>query len=622
VTVETIIDKFWDRVRAHPDRVALRYKEGEAWSGITWREYGDAVARTSTGLLSLGFSRGDRMCLLASNRPEWFIADIACMSLGGTTAPIYATSSASQVAHIVGHSGSKIAVVEDREQLAKVLEHRPSLRALEKIVVLDGDDDGGGGDLVCSWSDFTSPADARDHDTLRERAALVRPEDVATFVYTSGTTGPPKAVMLTHANIWWTCRALERHLRMDEASTRRALSYLPLSHIAERMVSHLLQILFGAETWFATSSKTVPEDLRACEPTYFFGVPRVWEKFHDAVRARLEDPPASIRERVETALLRRALAVGREMTVAEQRAVARGRFMSDARIGPWLAAKHRFYDTVVLSKARGRAGLGQCRRTFSAAAPISQELLWFFHSMGLKVAEGYGQSETNGPTTWNQPDAIMIGTVGTALPGLQVKIGDDGEILVRGGNVTAGYFRDDAATRDLFDVTGWMCSGDLGEIDDRGYLRVTERKKDLIVTSGGKNIAPQEIENKLKSDDLISEVVLIGEARPFLTALFTLDEAAALDWAKREGLPQEVAELARDMRTIARLRAVVERVNATLARAESIKRFRILPRDFLQEEEEVTPTLKVRRSVIHKKYADAISEMYEPDAAEAAPASP
>ena len=622
MTVETIVDKFWERVRAHPDRVALRHKAGGDWRTISWGEYGESVARVSAALLSVGFGRGDRLCLLASNRPEWFIADIACMSVGGTTAPIYATSSASQVAHIAGHSGSRIAVVEDKEQLAKVLEHRSSLSALERIVVLEDHADAGG-ELVCSWRDFARPAgDAADQETLRERAARVRPEDIATFVYTSGTTGPPKAVMLTHANIWWTCRALERHLRMDEESTRRALSYLPLSHIAERMVSHFLQILFGAETWFATSSKTVPEDLRACEPTYFFGVPRVWEKFHEAVQARLEEPPVSMRARVETGLLRRALAVGREVTLAEQGAVARGRFMSDARTGAWLAAKHRFFDAVVLSKARARAGLGRCRRTFSAAAPISEELLWFFHSMGLKIAEGYGQSETNGPTTWNQPDAIMIGTVGTALPGVQIKIGDDGEILVRGGNVTPGYFRDDAATRDLFDVTGWMCSGDLGEVDERGYLRVTERKKDLIVTSGGKNIAPQEIENKLKSDEFISEAVLIGEARPFLTALFTLDGAVALEWAKSEGLSQDVAELVRDERTVARVRAVVERVNATLARAESIKRFRVLSRDFLQEEEEMTPTLKVRRSVIHKKYADVISEMYEPEAAEAAPARP
>ena len=621
MTTETIIDKFWERVRAHPERVALRHKKDGAWSAMTWGEYGDAVARMAEALMSLGFRRADRMSLLSSNRPEWFIADIACMSVGGTTAPIYATNSASQVAHIIGHSGSKVAIVEDDDQLAKVLARRSEFPSLERVVVLE-ESAAGRDDFVLSWADLIEPTGPAQDDGLRERAALVRPEDVATLVYTSGTTGPPKAVMLTHANIWWTCGALEPHLRLDEASTRRALSYLPLSHIAERMVSHFLQILFGGETWFATSTRTVADDLRACEPTYFFGVPRVWEKFHDAVQAKLDDNPSGARARVEAMLLRWALDAGREVTAAEQQAVARGRFMSDARVGPLLALKHRFLDSIVLSTVRKRAGLGQCRRTFSAAAPMSEELLWFFHSLGLKIAEGYGQSETNGPTTWNQPDAIKIGTVGTPLPGLQLKLADDGEIMVRGGNVTPGYFRDDAATRDLLDVTGWMCTGDLGEIDERGYLRITERKKDLIVTSGGKNIAPQEIENKLKSDDLVSEVVLIGESRPFLTALLTLDEAAARDWARSEGMSPDVADIARDERTMARVREIVDGVNATLARAESIKRFRILDRDFLQEEGEMTPTLKVRRSMIHKKYADVISEMYEPEATPAGPARP
>jgi long-chain acyl-CoA synthetase len=542
------------------------------------------------------------------------------MSIGGTTAPIYTTNSPGQVAHVIGHSGSKIVVVEDGAQLDKILATRVNLPRLEKVVLMEGSPHGPPG-LVLSWSEFLSGGDAVGDDLFEAARERVGPTDIATFVYTSGTTGPPKAVMLTHANIWWTCGALERHLRMENPSAGRALSYLPLSHIAERMVSHMLQILFGSETWFATSPQRLRRDLVDCKPTYFFGIPRVWEKFHAAVKARLEEPPANLWVRLKVALLRRALATGGAVTDAEQRAVASGLRASDARLSPWLRLKHVVFDRAVLARARARVGLGHCSRTFSAAAPISPEIVWFFHSLGLKIAEGYGQSETTGPTTWNPHDAIKIGTVGIALPGLRLAIAADGEILVKGGNVSMGYFEDAPATEELFDEEGWMRSGDVGVIDEHGYLRITERKKDIIVTAGGKNISPQEIENKLKADDLVSQAVVVGEGRPFLTALFTLDADKAQEWARSEDMPESTAAIAAHERTISRVRSCVAEVNATLSRAEGIKRFRVLPHDFSQEAGELTPTLKVRRKVINERYADVIEEMYARAAADGAPAN-
>jgi long-chain acyl-CoA synthetase len=606
----TIVDRFWERASSQPERVALRRRAFAGWESITWGDYGDAVERASRGLLSLGLRPGDRMGLLSSNRPEWFFADLACMSIGGTTAPIYLSNSPAQVGHVLGHSGARIVVVETQDQLDKVMAVRSALPRLERVVVVEPSAAACDG-FVVSWAELLRSG-ANGGADCGGRAARPLPEDIATFVYTSGTTGSPKAVMLTHANIWWTCLSLQRHLRMEDAQNERALSYLPLSHIAERMVSHFMQILFGSQTWFAPNPKELADDLLACRPTYFFGVPRVWEKFHAVVQARLDSKPRAPRARVEVALLRRALAVGRRVSTAEQEAVAAGGRMSEARLGPLLRAQHAWLERAVLSKARARAGLDRCERTFSAAAPIAEEIVWFFHAMGVKIAEGYGQSETTGPTTWNPPDGIRIGSVGIPIPGVTIEIAADGEVLVQGGNVTPGYHEDPDATAELLDERGLMHSGDVGTIDEYGYLTITDRKKDIIITSGGKNIAPQEIENKLKSDEIISEVVVIGDRRPFVVALVTLNEEKAREWGAQQGIEGGVAEIAGDERTLERVQAAFDRVNQSLARVEQVKRFRVLERDFLQEEDEITPTLKVKRAVVGTRYGRAIDGMYEP----------
>ncbi|HYP23169.1 MAG TPA: long-chain fatty acid--CoA ligase [Actinomycetota bacterium] len=604
---ETIIEKFQERIAEHPDAVALKYKSGGAWKDITWRDYGDRVRRAAKGLIAQGLGHGDKMSLLSLNRPEWHVADVACLSIGAATAPIYVTNSPEQVAYIVAHSESKVAVVENPDQLQKILKMRSELPALKKVVVIEGYGGDADPDFVMSWDDFLKAGDTiadADFDAAR---AKVEPKDLATFVYTSGTTGPPKAVMLTHANVMWTARSSEAIIPLGEATKGKAVSYLPLSHIAERMLTHFLQIYYGTTTCFAESLDTLLVDLQAIKPTYFFGVPRVWEKFYAGVQAKMAQADPNDRK---TKLARKAIGLGKEITKLEQEAVERGGRTTDAKIPLGMKLQHAALDKLVLHKIRAAFGLEECELALSSAAPLSPELIWFFHSIGLKIAEGYGQSEDNGPTSWNPPDAILIGSVGKPMPGLEVKLAEDGEILARGGNVMAGYFKDDKATRETIDEDGWLHSGDVGEFNEHGFLKITDRKKDLIITAGGKNIAPQEIENKIKVHSLISQVVAIGDRRPFMTCLITLDPEKAPVWAKEQGIDGDMAAIANHERTIKEIEGAINETNNGLAKVEQIKKFRILERDFLQEEDEITPTMKVKRKTINEIYGDAIEEMY------------
>ena len=623
---ETIVDRFWERVETHPDKVSLRRKSQGNWQDITWRDYGALVKKAAKGYLAQGFGHSDKMSLLSLNRPEWHVADIACLTVGGATAPIYVTNSPEQVAYVAGHSESKLACVENQDQLEKILKMRSELPSLEKVIVFEGYDGSADGDFVMTWDELLASGESIDDETFEQAVAKVKPEDLGTFVYTSGTTGPPKAVMLTHSNIWWTATHSEQHIPIGDDTIRlpdgsydgRALSYLPLSHIAERMISHLLQIYYGTETWFAQSLQTLPEDLKECRPTYFFGVPRVWEKFYAGIQAKMAQADPNDRK---TKLAKRAIEVGRKVTEAEQEAVQRGGKMADAKVPLGLKLRHTVLDKLVLHKVREAIGLDQCRLPLSAAAPLNSDLIWFFHSIGVKITEGYGQSEDTGPTTWNPPDAVKIGSVGTPLSGLEVKIAEDGEILARGGNIMAGYYKDEAATKETIDEEGWLHSGDVGEFDDNNYLKITDRKKDLIITAGGKNIAPQEIENKIKFHSLVSQVVVIGDRRPFLTALITLDEEKAPAWAKEQGIDGGIAEIAANDRTLKEIEGAINEVNNSLAKVEGVKKFRVLERDFLQEENEITPTMKVKRKQINEIYADAIEGMYEKDSPAAASAS-
>jgi long-chain acyl-CoA synthetase len=625
MAAQTIIERFHERVRSHPDKIALRYKQGGQWKDITWGDYGNRVRRAGKAYLSLGIGQGNKVSLLSKNRPEWHVADIGCLSIGAAIAPIYITNSPEQVRHVVADSDSKVAVVEDNEQLEKILKVREELPELQKVIVIEGYNGDADPNFVMTWEDFLAQGDSLEDSRFEEATAAVKPEDLATFVYTSGTTGPPKGVMLTHSNIWWTCQSSEAQIpigesgRLDVENTGRALSYLPLSHIAERMISHLLMIYYGTETWFAESLDTLMPDMQACRPTYFFGVPRVWEKFYAGIQAKMAASDPNDRK---TKLARKAIELGKQVTVAEQEAVNRGGKLSDASLPMATKLQHKALDALVLKKVREALGFGELDLALSAAAPLNPDLIWFFHSIGVKICEGYGQSEDNGPTTWNPPDSIKIGTVGKALPGLEVKIAEDGEILARGGNIMAGYYKNDEATRETVDEEGWLHSGDVGEFDDHGYLKITDRKKDLIITAGGKNIAPQEIENKVKSAaSIVSQVVVIGDKRPFLSALITLDEEKAPGWAKQQGIEGDIAAIANNEGTQKELEVAINQVNDSLARVEGIKKFRILERDFLQEENEITPTMKVKRKQIGDFYGDVIEDMYNKESPSVAAAA-
>ena len=594
---DTIVSTFFERTKVDPDRDALKVKREGEWSGITWREYEELVRRAGNGLLALGISKGDRVAIISLNRPEWHVADIATQAVGAVTVPIYVTNSPPQLAYITGHSESKAIFVENAGQLDKVIKTKSDLPDLKKVIIFDP----AGAtldDFVMSWDQLLASgfkhADANPA-AFDESVSQVMPDDLATLVYTSGTTGPPKGAMLTQGNIVWTCGALNQVLPVTPEE--RKLSYLPLSHIAERMVGHFTHIYGGGETWFAESIDTLREDLGACKPTIFFGVPRVWEKFYAGLTALLDGLPEEQRDAAQ-----QAVQLGLKRVEAQQ---------AGTSLPPELEEKYKEADGRLFAIARAALGLDQAHALVSGAAPINADILRFFHAIGLPVAEVYGQTEDNGPTSINLPDAIRIGTVGPPIPGVEVKIADDGEILVRGGNVGPGYYKNPEATAELIDDEGYMHSGDVGEFDEKGYLRITDRKKDLIITAAGKNIAPQVIENMLKHSPWVSQVVVIGDRKPFLTALITLDQEKVTQFAEQKSIPfSDFAELTRhpDIRQL--VDVGVAEVNDQLARVEQIKKWIVLERDFLQEQDEMTPTMKVRRKAITEKYADTIESMY------------
>jgi long-chain acyl-CoA synthetase len=593
----TVVNMFAERANTEPDRVALRYKRDGEWLGITWQEYAEAVRRAANGLLSIGVERGDCVSVISLNRPEWHEADIAIMSIGAVTVPIYVTNSPPQLAYIAGHSGSKAIFVENAGQLDKVMKTRAELPDIRKVIIFDPDgvklDD-----FVMSWEQLLAAGFKYGSDNPKayeEHADAVRPEDLATLVYTSGTTGPPKGAMLTHHNIVWTCGALNEVLTVT--TEERKLSYLPLSHIAERVTGHFTHLYGGGETWFAQSIDTLREDLQACKPTIFFGVPRVWEKFYAGIMGLLEGLPEE-----QKIMAEQAVQLGLKRVEAEQ---------AGSSLPDDLEAKYQEADAKLFALARAALGLNEAKALISGAAPINPEVLRFFHAIGLRVGEVYGQTEDNGPTSINPPDKIKIGTVGPAIPGVEVKIAEDGEVLVRGGNVGPGYYKNAEATSELIDAEGFMHSGDIGEFDADGYLRITDRKKDLIITAAGKNIAPQVIENMLKYSPWVSQAVVVGDRRPYLVALITLDEEKVTGFAKQKSIPfTTFGELTRHPDITQLIDVAVGEVNSQLARVEQIKKFRILERDFQQDADEVTPTLKVRRRAINEKYADVIEELY------------
>jgi long-chain acyl-CoA synthetase len=589
----TLVDLFFDRAARWSDRPALRHWEDGAWQTMTWAEYGVAVREVAAGLAALGLEPGDRAGILAGNQPRWHVADVAIIAAGGVSVPAYPTGAASQLAHVLGHSASRVCFVGDRDQLAKLLLCRPQLPALERIVTLAEPPDGLDDDLLLTFEDLRSLGRQQlveQPDLIEVRAGDLRPDAVATIVYTSGTTGPPKGTMITHQNVAETIRAINAVISMGP--TDRFLSYLPLSHIAERCTSHLGQINSGGETWFARSLATLAEDLRACRPTVFMAVPRVWEKFRQGVEAELAHAPRPVRAQAD-----RLVTLGQQVTAARQ---------GTSPPPSWRGlAAYQVLDRTVGARIRRGLGLDRGRIYVSTAAPVDPDLVRWFHAIGMPIAEVYGQTEDCGPTTMNRPGRIRIGTVGEPLPGLDVRLAPDGEVLVRGPNVCAGYWNDPDATAELLEDR-WMHSGDLGAFDGT-FLRIIGRKKNLIVTSSGKNIAPEDIETHLRGEPFISQAVVVGDGRKHLTALIALDAEAVEAGVDAHGSTEVLATHPVVVREIG---AAIERINASRAPAERVRAWRILPRELTVAGGELTPTLKVKRSVVIERFDELVEEMY------------
>jgi long-chain acyl-CoA synthetase len=567
---------------------AYHVRGPSGWQATSWSAYGDEVRQAGAALVALGVEERTPVCILGANRPEWVIFDVAAMAAGAVPAGIYATSSPSECEYILNHSEAPVLCVEDTAQWAKIAAIRDQLPHLRHAVLMRGaetvDDP-----TVLSWEEFLGRGEGGG-GALDARLEALRPESLGTFIYTSGTTGRPKAVMLTHDNLAWTAaRAADL---VGATPDDRVLSYLPLSHIAEQMFTIHLPAVSGSAVYYAESIEKLLENLLEVRPTAFFGVPRVWEKFQAGVAAKLAETT-----RPKAKLAERAMAVGRQVTARRNRGLE-----------PALTtqAQYKAFQKLVYEKVKAALGLDQARLCASGAAPVAEEVLEFFAGFDLPIYEVYGQSEDNGPTTFNAPGHTRFGTVGPPFPGVEVKIAGDGEILVRGRNVFAGYYKDPEATAEALE-DGWLHSGDLGEFDADGFLTITGRKKDIIITAGGKNVAPKLIESGLKSHPLVSEAVVIGDRRKYLTVLLTLESEAASRFLAERGLSGRPGD---SDAVRAEIERALDAVNTELARVEQVKKFTILPRELSMAEGELTPTLKVKRTVVRDHFAAEIEAMY------------
>lgn len=594
MVTDTIPARFFAQAHAHPDIPAYHVKRDGAWQSVSWREYAAQVRTAARALIALGLAPGQGVCLLGYNRPEWTITAFAAIAAGGVPAGIYTTCSAGEVQYIVHHAEAPIVLVEDRAQYEKLRQQRDNLPGLKAIVLMQGapaiDDP-----LVHTWEAFLAAAERVPDATLDERGRALAEDDTATYIYTSGTTGPPKAVMLSHRNILWTSETLTGEIKVTPQDC--LLSYLPLSHIAEQLLSMHGPACFGHSIYFAEALERVPDNLKEVQPTIFFGVPRIWEKFHAAVAGRMSQVTGPKRRLVDWAM---GVARRYHALATVSRPVPR-----------LLGWQYRLAQRLVFGKLKTALGLGRARLCVSGAAPIAGHVLEFFTGLDVVVQEVYGQSEDCGPTTFNTFGATKLGTVGRPIPGLEVRLADDGEILVRGPSVFKGYYKDPAATAEALQ-DGWLHSGDLGSFDADRFLSITGRKKEIIITAGGKNIAPKNIEAALKDNALVEEAVVIGDRRKFLSALLAIDRAAAAKWLEGQGQPA-AEPLHESPALIAELTRWVDKVNEQFARVEHVRKFRVLPRSLTTDAGELTPTLKLKRRVIDKTWSGLIEGMYADD---------
>jgi long-subunit acyl-CoA synthetase (AMP-forming) len=585
---DTVFEVFEATARTHADRPAMRHKRAGSWEAITWREYRVAVRQAARGLAALGAAPGAGVAIMGFARPEWYIANTAVMMTGGLPAGVYTTNTPEQCHYIADHAEAVVAIVENQEYLERFLAVRDRLPRLQAIVLMEGEPSGEG---VLSWAQLLEGGSATSEEEIDRRIAAARPDDVCTLIYTSGTTGDPKAVMLTHRNISWIAEKIVELL--DVTVEDRLISYLPLSHIAEQIASLYISMATGACVHFAESIDKLGENLREVKPHVFLGVPRVWEKIQAGIEAAgAQNPP--LKKKIAAWARKTGLAGG----YADQKGQPR----------PW---QYSLANRLVFSKVREKLGMTETRFAVASAAPLAVETQEFFLSLGIPILDIWGMSELTGPATISLPSAYRTGRAGRPMPGSEMKIAADGELLVRGPHVFKGYYKNEAATRETIDTEGWLHSGDVAEFDDEGFLRITDRKKELIITAGGKNIAPQFLEGKLKQIPAISQAVAIGDRRPYVVALLAVDPSRVMEEAERAGSPAKTTdEAARCPAFRAWVEKQVEEMNRGLARYEQIKKFALLPKELTTDGGELTPTMKLKRRVIHEKYGAAIESLY------------
>jgi long-chain acyl-CoA synthetase len=566
---------------------AIRFKQDGAWVDRSFEEVLSTVRSLALGLIELGVEKGDKVSILANTRPEWTYVDFAALSVGAVVVPIYQTNSPEECQYVLENADAKVVVVEDDEQMEKVRAVRGRLPLLEQVVRMTG-----ASEDAISLEDLTARGAAHEAAEWEARWREVTPADICTFIYTSGTTGPPKGCVISHGNY----RAMLD--MVNEASVVEnedvTYLYLPLAHSFALLVQ-LGSFDLGATLayWERDPLKILP-NLAELKPTYFPSVPRIFEKIYTAATSGMEKEGG-----LKKAIFNWSLGVGRRMREAER---------ADRKPGFLLRKRYEFADKRVLTKIRALFG-GKLRLAVSGAAPINPEILSFFDSAGVLVLEGWGMTETSTAATISTPDDFKVGTIGKPFPGCEVRIAEDGEILVKGPNVFQGYYKNEEATRETI-VDGWLHTGDIGEIDSEGFIKITGRKKDIIITAGGKNITPANLENEMKQHPLVSQCVVVGDRKPYLVALVTLDPEEAAAYANENGLPADPERLAASPEIRREIEAHREKMNERFARVEQVKKLKILPHDLSQESGELTPTLKVKRAVVAAKHEREIEALY------------
>ena len=598
MAINTLPKALLNIVEKQPNRIAMRKKDFGIWQDITWAEYLENVKHVTLGLHALGVKYGEHVAIIGENRPEWLYSALGIVCAGGAWVGVYTTNPVAECEYVVGHSDAVVYICEDEEQLDKALVFREKTPKLRKLIVWEMEGLKHYEDpMLMSFQqllDLGKEEDRANPGLFLQLTEQAQPQDIAGIIYTSGTTGPPKGALLAHEGYLWVGRTAQKVMPTDQND--ETISFLPLNHVYEQIFDMMFHLTVGHIVNFTESTDTVMADMREVSPTMFHAVPRIWEKYYSGIVLKMADATW-----LKRTLYKIAVKIG---TQYNNKALAK------KKVPLQLALAYHLAYFIVFRKLKERLGFDRVRLGVSGAAPISHEILKFFQSIGIPIREGYGMTETTGITHMSSEVDYKVGTVGRALPETEVKIAEDGEILVKHTGIFKGYYKDEEQTKEVL-VDGWMHTGDVGVIDDEGYLKLTDRKKDLIITAGGKNVAPQYLENLLKFSPYINDSVVIGDGRKYLSALIVIDEENVTKYAQDNKVQfTTFATMTRAQEVINLIGEEIDKVNKQVARVENIRKFKIIDKKLYTEDGEVTPTMKVKRKSINAQFGDLIESMY------------